>query len=136
MLAAASWPEGGTAIVLEGKRVRTYYGPAFEKIIAVGPVAAFWMREELVLLRKSGDGHRTTPGDILVELDAAHDAVQAHGARVSDLNPECCALQGAIFRTRHALRMHATADKPRVALKDALRALDKALVPFGVDSDA
>ncbi len=128
LLAAASWPEGGTCIILDDFRVRTYYGTAIEAMIAVGPVTAFWMREELALLRKSGDAHRTTPGDILTELDAALDDI----LRFDELNPECLALHTALVASLWALRKHATEPKPRVPLKEALRALDAALVPFGV----
>lgn len=131
LLAAASWPEGGTAIVLDDGRVRTYYGPAMEALIAVGPVTVFWMREELALLRKLGDDHRTAPGDITKEIEAALVGVADMHYAVTDLNAEVLALHVAVRDAKYVLRDHMTAAKPRPALSAALRKLDKALVPFG-----
>lgn len=134
LLAAASWPEGGTCIILDDMRIRTFYGPIVEALIAVGPVTAFWIREELVELRRDGDAFRTAPGDILVELNAALDGFAS--AAVEDVfdetyNAEVAALYVALRNARVALKAHMLATKPRPALKDALRALDAALVPFG-----
>lgn len=148
LLAACRWPEGGTCIILDDDRVRTYYGPSIEGLVDAAHAAALWLREDLTA--QEGPGN-VTPGAIVDELDAA---LAGYGTRAAvTVNAVVQRLHGAALEAQEllgalraistpspamavaqaALATHPLAVKANVAreVRRVLRLLTVALGPFG-----